>query len=1073
METTATQSPLAMENTIGKLKKMERIMKKILYAATALAIFAGCSKDLNEAPATVAPAKGSKLELNLTVGEDTRAVFDGDSHIAWEKGDKLGVIATGTAEETNGENNFTYGVLTIADETADKPIFSGTVDLDSDTGKTVYLAGLYPYSAIGNTSNYSLLDVEVKLATNQTPSQTSWDGAADVMLMKQVQVTAKEYDSGYDDWEGYYYYKWTADAEITFAHIFGFGCIGFGTLPQDIADETVSKVTITATGEAQNIAGKFKIDLNKDVFSPEFAITDGATANSISLICDGTAALKDFKGWFVANPGTYDVTIDVATSGHKLSFVRKGLKIERSKIAKPVINHKDGDISESTDIDLTGGKTWLHDTDAAYAATGESQFFTKDLSTADWGTGEGVKTMTYSLAYSESTGNNGRYYNFKNRAVQDVANSGVSAGDITITSAAIYKGIEGIKVNAGNHYSWDLGTKSCDISAAIIDKKGTKHLLGKAQKVTNDGNAEGTNYYFELGADTPSEGIVKITFDNFSDTSSSSSYLYIGQLCVNPEPGITFESDAIELGHEACSGTTNVSVVCAKETPTVTTDVDWLRATIDNGVITYTADANTATEKRVGNIIVSAKGNGEASESLAVYQYSVIDLTGGQLWQHNTHTASNGGDSEGRFFTSLSAVATWGTSEGMPTADFTLYCVSNGTQPTTVSPSADKVGDIYTQKMSVSNFRTGEVVIESKNIFKGINNIKVHGGMSSGTATCDIDVYVIGADGTKTQIGEKQVLGGSPANPDGASLYFDAANAPAEGKVRIVLSNGSVSSCYNLYVSELDVNPAPNIVAEPDHISLGSNGGSGEIALTVACATGAPEVKSDADWITVSYADGIISYTAAANTGDEKRVGNIVITATGNSTVSKSVAVSQLGNKYAEFTLHITPESIAADLEAAKEAYLAAGNEEIYDATALSFETVLTATATDGSGLTKDVAMSFNYIRYETATKGYLSFNGNYPAATTGYMNNTTPIGAITNIDFISNNYSASSYTIVSTGTASDSLTRVDSEKTGEESSKHYYNISVAEDNAHGFFQMKQGYQGKLYEFNVTFVAEK
>lgn len=1048
-------------------------MKKLLYAATALAIFAGCSKDLNEAPATVSGTKGNTLELNLTVAEDSRAIFDGDSHIKWEKGDKLGVIATKTVEDTKGENNFGYGVLTIADETADKPIFTGTVELDSNTGESVYIAGLYPFSAIGSTSNRMLTDVEIKLATAQSPSQESWDGAADVMLMKQVQVTAKEYESVYDSWEGYYYYKWTADAEITFAHIFGFGCIEFGTLPQDFANETVSKVTITATGDAKNIAGSFTVNLNQDVFSPEFTVTDSKTANSIALICDGTVALKDFKGWFVANPGLYDVTIDVATSGHKLSFERKGLKVERAKITKPVINYKDGDISESTDIDLTGGKTWKHDTVAAYAATGEYQFFSQNSSTADWGTGEGVKNMTYALAFSENPTNYGKYYNFKNRAVQSLSNSSVSkTGNITITSISIYKGIEGIKVNAGNSYSWELGTKSSDISAAIIDNKGVEHPLGTAQKVTNTGEVNGTDYYFEAGADTPSEGTVKITFDNFSDNSSSSSYLYLGQLSVNPEPGISFESDVLELGYAACSGTTNVSVVCAKENPTVTTDVDWLKATIDNGVISYTAEANTASEKRVGNIIVNAKGNGEASKSLPVYQYSAIDLTGGKLWQHNTHVASNGGDSEGRFFTSQSNVATWGTSEGMPTADFTLYCISNGTQATTVSPSSTKVGDIYVQKLQASNFRTGEIVIESKNAFKGINNIKVHGGMSYGTETCDIEAYVINTDGTKTLIGEKQVLGGSPANPNGADFYFDAANAPLEGKVQIVFSNCSVSTCYNLYVSELDVNPAPNIVATPDHISLGSNGGNGEIVLAVACATGAPKIEPKADWITVSYADGIISYTVAANTEDEKRVGNIDITATGNSTVTKSIVISQLGNKYAEFTLHITPEILVADLEKAKEIYLATSTEKFYDSTALSFETTLTATATDGSGLTKDIAMSFNYIKYETVKVGYLSFNGNYPTKTTGYMNNTTPIGVITNINYL-NGSSSPSYTTVYTGTSLESLTKESPKKTEDNYPKYTWNLSVAEENAYGFFQMKQGYVGKLYEFTVTFIAEK
>lgn len=60
-------------------------MKKSLYIAAALMSVVGCSKS------ELAPETAGTHDINVSVavstGDDTRAVFDGDSHIKFEKGD--------------------------------------------------------------------------------------------------------------------------------------------------------------------------------------------------------------------------------------------------------------------------------------------------------------------------------------------------------------------------------------------------------------------------------------------------------------------------------------------------------------------------------------------------------------------------------------------------------------------------------------------------------------------------------------------------------------------------------------------------------------------------------------------------------------------------------------------------------------------------------------------------------------------------------------------------------------------------------------------------------------------------
>lgn len=773
-----------------------KIMKKFLYAVAALALFAGCAKDVNETPVN---PNGGKVTLKVTIAADTesRAIFDGDKHITWEAKDQLrGFVSKLEAGTSVGDS----GTLTIVDEKAATPVFSGKFSIDEDKyAEEMWLFGLYPYSA---GQNWKINAAEVKLAPTQTPTQEHWDSAADVMVIDPIKMTPtdvtkeKEYD-----YDGYiYYYDWRpSDLAFNFAHLFGFGKITFKGIPAECENEVVNKITITATGDSKNLSGVFKLDLSKRIDAEDFVLTDVTPDSTIAIAGDGVTTVKDFKAWFVANPGTYDVDIDVIAGEHKLHFERKGLVIERAKIAAPVVNYKDGDIVASTTVDLTGGKLWQHDAAVSYAANGGDKNFLKyKVETAVWGTSEGAEQVEYSLSYEKNEG-------------------------------ASYAG-------------------SC-------------------------------------------------------------------------------------------------------------------------------------------------------------------------------------------------------------------------------SPSAAKVGDVYAQQLSLSNLRYGKVLLTSGNPYKGIDNIKVRAGIKSNNSYCNISAYII-ANGVAHQIGETKTIVGNYDDANGTDFYF-ANTEKLSGRVQFVFWNPSdKDNSVSVYLRQLDLNPAPGITFGASALQIAGTANTGKTNVTIDCATGEPTVTTDVDWLTVSYANGVITYTAEENAGDNTRKGNIIVSATGTSTATAKLAVSQISSKLVEFKLTIKADDLQEALKKAADEYLAAdASNTVNDSSVFSFELTLKAAAVDGSGLTKDVKLNIANILYETYGKEYIMLKNGW--SNTGYIQNTESVGTI--IKAASNNSSSNgaSYLAIQLGTSASSLSSQTITKTKNVDNTYLWTCEAPVDNEWGFFNFKQGWGCEIYSLDVNFLALK
>jgi len=217
------------------LVKKRTEMKKSLYIAAALMAVVGCSKS------ELAPETAGTHDINVSVavstGADTKAVYDGDSHIKFEKGDNFYAAVAKkdaptkgikVAKQENGEATIYYSTFKINDFEAAEPVFDGSLySIEEKNFADEYLFyGVFP-AAAANTYFFDedgdLTSWYVKLSKDQTATQTHWDGKADVMLVKPTTISTSK-STFNEKWKEY---TTTQNEKLQFAHLFGFGKITF------------------------------------------------------------------------------------------------------------------------------------------------------------------------------------------------------------------------------------------------------------------------------------------------------------------------------------------------------------------------------------------------------------------------------------------------------------------------------------------------------------------------------------------------------------------------------------------------------------------------------------------------------------------------------------------------------------------------------------------------------------------------------------------------------------------------------------------------------------------------------
>ncbi len=288
---------------------------KILIALTlvlGVLTLSNCKK--NEAE--INPSNQIKLTINTSsVGfdADTKTLMDGVTP-KWVEGDKIGVVPNDISANAEFTSTLSSDKTTAS--------FTGTTTLESGAN-TIY--AYYPYSTLNGTEN-TKISTKLLLPTNQSPTLTSFDGAADIMVGKPYSYTYS--GSGSADISDFQFMRLMSVVKLVFKNS--------GT---NISSEKVEKVTLIA-GEAlksgadadklgnKPLSGGVNLNLTNATFSL-YDATGGNTRRNyvVANYLESANYTIDATGtkctYLMINPVTIanggKLTFEVVTSGHKIT----------------------------------------------------------------------------------------------------------------------------------------------------------------------------------------------------------------------------------------------------------------------------------------------------------------------------------------------------------------------------------------------------------------------------------------------------------------------------------------------------------------------------------------------------------------------------------------------------------------------------------------------------------------------------------------------------------------------------------------------------------------------------------
>ena len=601
-------------------------MKKIIFTLSALALIAGCAKVGGE----LADNSTVNLELSVKTAPLTKAEFNGVDAIKWNAADGL-YLAIANEEtpakaikvaSSDGANASRYMTpFTIVDENADIPEFRGifysiaNTAFQDEENFFLHLYGGYPREAFA-TGYENLTSFPVTLNATQNASQTSWDKSCDIMLIKPSKVFASKTTNTFTQ-----YKEWNVSAteELKFAHLFGFGCLEFSDIPAEFQDGGVNSVTITATGENKNLVGSFTFDLTKEVSNPAFNFTTTTAGDVLTVKSDGNTPVKDYKAYFVANPGTYDITVVVKTGTGTLTFQRNGLVITRSEIARPTIHFKEGtDIAKDKSVSLEGDLFWEHN-----SLTGGSSMAlsTGSSKSAEWGTSEGAEKMEFKVSYTGFDSYTFPYYDtYKGQALNTTSYASAPGNTCQLLSSSAFKGVKNVRIKSF------LSSEeiTCSLSVYMVSKEGVETQLSEVQG--NNTVNKPVKYFHYLVPEDAKDGQLKFVWDGYTGTKYC--YLYATEIALNAAPEITLSQTSIaKVPATGTGGTITCSTVFATGEPTVSVSDSWITASYSNNTIIYSVSENTDA-KRTGTINVKVPGlNGSESTAQISIQQDAAGLT--------------------------------------------------------------------------------------------------------------------------------------------------------------------------------------------------------------------------------------------------------------------------------------------------------------------------------------------------------------------------------------------------------------------------------------------------------------
>lgn len=264
-------------------------MKNSIYIVASLFVASftlSCSKEIDNNLEPIQKQKESSIELVINAdvqeqaSDDSKTYVDGTT-IKWSSdNEKLKVYEIATVGGETSVVNLTSGVGTSADGyvTMTFPVSLSSKSADNFT----YYASYPSSAAISSSSSAATANLETKKA--QTPSATSFDPAADLLISKGI-------DNGDTQ---------PTELSMQFARAIAIGKMTITNLP---VDETVNKVIFSANnGSAVVLSGRTTYDLSAAEPVSSYGDMVANTEIEINTAGLGLSAETSMDIWFTCYP---------------------------------------------------------------------------------------------------------------------------------------------------------------------------------------------------------------------------------------------------------------------------------------------------------------------------------------------------------------------------------------------------------------------------------------------------------------------------------------------------------------------------------------------------------------------------------------------------------------------------------------------------------------------------------------------------------------------------------------------------------------------------------------------------
>lgn len=399
----------------------------------------------------------------------------------------------------------------------------------------------------------------------------------------------------------------------------------------------------------------------------------------------------------------------------------------------------------------------------------------------------------------------------------------------------------------------------------------------------------------------------------------------------------------------------------------------------------------------------------------------------------------------------------WGPSDAQMAFSLAYPGSANSNYGSTLASTEDYY--VKRQLLAYQNILGGKVVLYSRASFHNVEMVKIGLGIyTDDEPSCDYTVALVnGAD--TTVLKKIQYKGNVLKSPEYDLYYIENTTEVKDGDLVVIVDNLS-SQDIKPMLGLLTLNPKPELSIATTSISVEKEAASGEIECAAHATDVTPKVESSVDWITVSYADGKIVYSIAANDGAKRRGTITASMEDGEYTDTVTVNVTQKSAIAQEFLLTVTP----ADMKPFADAVL----EEKPTATASMVTGTLTAVATNGSGKTVDVDFSADYIMLKDLTDEYFKLRYDFKT--------TSPVGVIEKVVVSSSSSLGNSayglhVGLSATGSGTSSY-KVQTNYTVEGSSP--FVSTVTNDNEdYVYFKVGTGYvYTPIYKIEVYFISD-